>query len=300
MSHADFPMFSDTSQNIAQYWCEDNAFNISYLKEFYKPVGSRGFAIKYVTAGVECYTVGSEKHFVTAGSYLLINGERDASVEIESKQNVKGICISITPGTVADIVASLCGPDTPVPDPNLSRFFEKDHFPENQYHTSSTFLGKQLMAINREISGGDFSSTDVNKELFWNLAQHLVTDQTAVYQQFRSVRAVKSATRRDLFKRLSLGKIFIDNHFNDGIGIPEIANEVAMSDFHFFRLFKQVFGISPYQYILQKRLSQAHHLLKSGTPVSQVAFESDFSDVFAFSKAFKKHFGYPPSRLMRN
>jgi transcriptional regulator GlxA family with amidase domain len=78
--------------------------------------------------------------------------------------------------------------------------------------------------------------------------------------------------------------------------VPELASEVALSEFHFFRSFKQAFGLSPRQYLIQKRLERAACLLKAKRyTVSEIAFLTGFSDVFAFSKAFKKTYRSAPS-----
>jgi len=72
---------------------------------------------------------------------------------------------------------------------------------------------------------------------------------------------------------------------------------VGMSKFSFIRLFKLSFGLSPYQYIRQKRLFRAESLFQKGKPIFEVAHETCFADTPLFSKAFKLHFGYSPSRM---
>ena len=82
--------------------------------------------------------------------------------------------------------------------------------------------------------------------------------------------------------------------------IKEIADHCGMSEYHFFRLFKAVIGISPHQYLIRKRIENAHALLSDKShSVSDVAFLCGFADVFSFSKAFKKHTGTPPSLLLK-
>lgn len=78
--------------------------------------------------------------------------------------------------------------------------------------------------------------------------------------------------------------------------IADIAARAALSEFHFFRTFKQAFGISPHQYQIKCKLKKAAGLLKEGnTSIEDIAYDCGFSDVFTFSKTFKKHFNTPPS-----
>jgi transcriptional regulator GlxA family with amidase domain len=58
-----------------------------------------------------------------------------------------------------------------------------------------------------------------------------------------------------------------------------------------------VYGVSPYQYIKQKRMQLAQDLLqKHRMPLAHLAIEVGYSDIFAFSKAYKQYFGYAPSQ----
>jgi AraC-like DNA-binding protein len=64
-------------------------------------------------------------------------------------------------------------------------------------------------------------------------------------------------------------------------------------------LFKTTFGISPYQYVVQKRLVYARNCLQNGMIISDVAIKTGFADTPSFSKAFKKFFGIAPTKLQK-
>jgi len=86
-------------------------------------------------------------------------------------------------------------------------------------------------------------------------------------------------------------------HFLENPVIRTIAIESNMSEFHFFRCFKNVLGITPYQYLLEKRLQHSYSLLKQKELlISTIAKECGFPDVFTFSKAFKRKYGLSPSK----
>ena len=121
-------------------------------------------------------------------------------------------------------------------------------------------------------------------------------DHIPIYKQLQSVPSLRSATRKDLLRRITKGKEFIDAHYTKSISVLTVANESNISEYHFYRLFKTFYGISPKQYIVEKRLKYAISKLKKGnSTVTQIAIESGFSDIHAFSKSFKNHFGVSPS-----
>ncbi|PSK93943.1 helix-turn-helix transcriptional regulator [Taibaiella chishuiensis] len=289
------PLFYEKDQAILRFGNEANQLKVSSLSDFHRPVDSSGFAIKFVTEGCENYTINKQVFAVQAGSYLLLNGEKEARVAITSKENVKGICIHIATAVITEAIGSVVRPDTAWPDPALAAFFYTDHFLENQYQAAHTLLGRQLATLGSRIQKSQLSAGDIHNGLFFSLAETLIADQTAVFRQLQSVTALKTDTKRDLCRRLLRGREFIDASFTLPLSIAQIAREAAMSEFHFFRLFKGVFGISPHQYILTKRLEAARGLLRKHHAVGDAALACGFADIFAFSKAFKKHYGISPS-----
>ncbi len=291
------PRYLDSGQDILRFHHGANLLCISSINQFYKPVESTGFAIKYVSDGIERYTIEKEHFAIQTGFYLLMNGHKEGKVYVENQSNVKGICVSIDSSVIGQVIASHISADTAFPDADFGSFFDRNHYLTNQYQSHNTSLGNILKILDREIKNADFLGMHINDGLFYTLAQRLVEDQVPMYRQLQSVRSIKVQTRRDLYKRLWVGRRFIDAHFTKDVNVARIAQEAGMSDYHFFRLFKSVFGVSPYQYILQKRLEQALFFIKEGKSASETAFACGFSDVFSFSKSFKKRYGFPPSKI---
>ncbi|OGV39346.1 MAG: hypothetical protein A2020_08950 [Lentisphaerae bacterium GWF2_45_14] len=75
-----------------------------------------------------------------------------------------------------------------------------------------------------------------------------------------------------------------------------MAKKMKMSESSFTHLSKKNLGASPAKVLLSCRMERAAELLK-GTKMSvkEVSDSLAFEDQFHFSKAFRKHFGTPPS-----
>lgn len=93
---------------------------------------------------------------------------------------------------------------------------------------------------------------------------------------------------------------FIDSKQFRGLSNSIICRNAGMSVEHFQHLFKQVTGLSPKQYIINVRLTQARNLLiNSNLTIDEVAVETGFSNRYHFSKSFSAMFNVPPARFRK-
>ena len=120
------------------------------------------------------------------------------------------------------------------------------------------------------------------------------------HSALNGIKSVKISTKIETLQRLNKARDFMDEHFLQNPTMNEVARQGNMSTFHFFRSFKQAFGITPYKYLLHKRLEYSKTLLLKKIPAGEVAKFCAFADIFTFSKAFKKAYGIPPSVFVRN
>ena len=85
-----------------------------------------------------------------------------------------------------------------------------------------------------------------------------------------------------------------------------IAAECNMSEVYFRKLFTKHFGISPKQFIIDRRIQKAKQLLSEGMPsISAVSERCGFSNPYHFCRLFKEHTGVTPTdyrkeNLIRN
>ena len=78
--------------------------------------------------------------------------------------------------------------------------------------------------------------------------------------------------------------------------LEELSRHVNVSKFHLARLFRDAYGVPPLEYHTRLRMEHAKRLLSLGTmPVSAVAAQLGYASRQAFSRAFHRETGVPPS-----
>jgi AraC family transcriptional regulator len=78
--------------------------------------------------------------------------------------------------------------------------------------------------------------------------------------------------------------------------IADLAGDVAMSPYHFLRVFRAVVGMTPHQFILRTRLHDAAVRLRRSTqPVLDIALDSGFGDLSTFNRQFRSIMGMTPT-----
>jgi len=92
---------------------------------------------------------------------------------------------------------------------------------------------------------------------------------------------------------------YISDHLDDEVSLETLAGVAHYSPFHLQKVFKQIVGDSPKQYMIKLRLETAFHLLviHPQKSVQQISIESGFSSPAVFSRAIKGYFGHSPEQI---
>lgn len=93
---------------------------------------------------------------------------------------------------------------------------------------------------------------------------------------------------------------FIQNNFYNALQVKDVAEHLGINRSYLFTLFKKFIGHSPQEYIAYCKLSKACNLLDdTGYSMEKVAYSCGYDSQAVFTKAFKKHYGIPPSQYRK-
>ncbi|MBN8216230.1 MAG: helix-turn-helix transcriptional regulator [Spirochaetes bacterium] len=92
-----------------------------------------------------------------------------------------------------------------------------------------------------------------------------------------------------------LENLLIDNIHNPEFSVEKALKGMGRSRFHFMRVFKISTGLSPMQYLLERRVRYASNLLKTTSlTVEEIGRQAGFEDPYYFSRLFRKRAGASP------
>ena len=93
---------------------------------------------------------------------------------------------------------------------------------------------------------------------------------------------------------------YIDNNYQNDLLINDISNEFLITSSHIIRIFKKELGMTPYQYILNKRVNLAKELLSQNISITEVSLMCGFSDQSHLYKYFQQIFSITPKEYQKS
>ncbi len=169
-------------------------------------------------------------------------------------------------------------------DLNQKRIEILDHFSVQDPRIEH--IGLALLA---ELAARGPSGRFYGEGLATALAAHLISSYS------NTPRPLPELTRglpAPLLKRLVS---VIEDRLTEDLGLAELASEVGMSQSHFASLFRLSTGLSPHQYIVQRRVERAQSLLQSTTlSISDIAAAVGFYDQSHLTRHMRRILGITP------
>ena len=263
------------------------------------PEREGALSIKCAFDGQEVYQVEGRQMAVDETSYLILNsGQRYASY-IDSETPVESVCIHFEPGFARSLLRSLVArPERLLEDPAnaggaIPLFFER-LYPHDQIVSPVLFRIREALAVG--------SAEPVwLEEQFHLVMERLLAVHSHVLTEAERISVIRATTRLELYQRLYWAKEFMDANLGESLRLAQIAEAACLSPHHFLRLFKQLFHMTPHQYLTQCRLKMAQKLLrKTDLPVTDICLEVGFVSLSTFSYLFRRKHGVSPLQYRRD
>lgn len=244
-----------------------------------------------ITGGRAVHRVNGEEHPVQKGHVFVVNEN-----SVHGFKDVKNLEFFNIMYDVKSLLIS---------NPDLRKIsgFQSFFVLEPIYRKSSKYQNKMQLEdegisyVNnlldlayREYSGKSGGYKTATKSFFHILVVYLSREYIKIHDECSS-------------KILQLADVvvFMEEHFTQPLSIDILASKAYMSRRHFIRVFKEIYGTTPMEYVIILRLDYAAKLLSNkDLNVTQVALQSGFSDPNYFTRIFRKKYNITPSKYKVN
>lgn len=217
------------------------------------------------------------KHEMRPGEYFIL-GQRDVSeweIEAPAQEVFKTVSITYSETEI-----------TGVRDAGLSAavdtLFARGQHLHGRSPTILTAMAESLFSLSPE-KPFEFLRT---RNLAMNILLEAMSHQVQVVPD--QPHSDKKITER--------AESYIAQNLSVALKIDDVARHCRMSTSALKKVFSTVTGRSIGAVMKEKRMLRADQLLRQGVPISDVAQTFHYSAPEAFARAYRSHFGHPPSR----
>jgi AraC family transcriptional regulator len=252
-------------------------------------------SIKAILNGSEHYYLDRRRLCVTDETYLILNEGREYASVLEAPQDATSFCIFFRPG-MADEVAGSSRMDTMQaldagPNPERQPVEFAEHLRRHDKSVSPV-----LHYIRRHVQLG-LDDAGWYDEQFEYLLARMLRSEGDVSRLPERVDCIRSAKRRELVRRLCWSTDYMHSNLHKELSLTDIARAAHLSNYHYLRLFRQVYQMTPMTYLRLQRTQRALALLNSTSlGVQEIADQVGFSRLSLWRNV-KRMIGEGPLRM---
>ncbi len=234
------------------------------------------------------YTTGNSTLKVNEDTFIISNEEQHYGIDIHSPQVTETFNIHFSTKMLRHLYPVLTLKEEELLD-QVDIEKGEVNFYNKLYWKDEVFRGT-VKSIQYYQSIGELDDI-MTEQLLSDLLSHLYQKQISTQKNINTASVVKKSTKEEILARLANATDYIHSHYQERILLDQLAIVACLSKYHFLRLFKQVYRMTPYQYISNIRLDKASQLL--GTThmnIGSIALQVGYDNISTFSRAFKRRY----------
>ncbi|UYF98874.1 AraC family transcriptional regulator [Halomonas sp. GD1P12] len=236
------------------------------------------YAFGVTLAGRQDFFSGGQFHKSPPGNVILFNPEEVHDGQPGGEDTLDYLMLYVHPEQVAPLYAEVLG-----------------HESKTAFHSPNTLiqdarLRGDILELARLITQGRGSCIDQESALYRMVERTVQLGGTST--------PLPRLTRPEAL--LVRAKAYIHAHLERDMSLDEISQAAHLSKYHFLRLFRQRYGITPHQYVINCRINAARTALAAGADTTEVALRFGFADASHFNRRFKRIYGMTPSQYRRD
>lgn len=139
-----------------------------------------------------------------------------------------------------------------------------------------------------------------DKKIGYELICHNILEVLLIYIARNYQIGITSSHASHMPKECAFAKRYLDSNYSQTITLESLAEAAHINKYYLAHTFTNFLGISPINYLIQKRLEVSKELLNSTNhSIAQIASSAGFSSQSYFSQIFKKMTGLTPNQYRK-
>ncbi|HLO16431.1 MAG TPA: AraC family transcriptional regulator [Anaerolineales bacterium] len=244
-----------------------------YIQHAYPRHSHDYYVISLIERGHQSFTHKGTKYLTPPGGVILINPGAAHTGEAADEHGFELRSLYPSTALMESIAFELTGRHQILP-------FFKDVRIDQRWATNT------VLSLHQAISQGA-SILESESRILGALAQ-LVKRYADITTTEKPLGEEKKAVQQS--------RLYIEDHFAEGITLNQLAQHVALSPYYFLRVFRAEVGMPPYAYLESVRIRHAQGLIETGKSLVEVAIEVGFSSQSQLTRHFKKIIGATPGQ----
>lgn len=268
------------------------------LEETYDHVSR--LSIRCNLTGEQYYNAGGNDFLVKPNNYLVVNQGQHYKTSFDSPTEQEVLLVAFQPSFAQGVFHSLVANDEKLlNDPfytgeGVPNFFEQTYNMDDK-------IQRIFQRLRRIIDLEEDGKKDIDLDtLYGDLLTRLIYLRSGISSDIEGLKHRRQSTRVELYRRLNIARDYMLANLSQKVTVEQAAKAACLSEHHFKREFKYLFGLSPHQYLLSARMLRAKELLRENRDeIKAVALHAGFENESSFIRQFKQMNGTTPARYRR-
>ncbi len=255
------------------------------------------YVIKFVISGSEKCIVNSRAMSIFPDSFTVINAGTDYCSLIDSISPVHTLTLYLDTKFVEDFNRCFSLDHEDLLAHTESK--DKPRFMETLYPLVGN-LNYNIAHLKKQIDNGIEDEMLLNEYLHHCLIGYYQIYTQEIDNKYQRLSFLKTKTKKEIFRRLLLAKEYLHSNSDKEVKLEDLAKYCCLSTNHLLRTFKEAFGKSPWQYLIQLRLDRAKSFLRTTDyPLSEIICLVGFESLSSFVRLFKTSVGITPFKYKK-
>jgi AraC-like DNA-binding protein len=268
-------------------WGRESAVISARTRHAEYPEFKQLLSVKAAWGGAEAYFIDRQRIAVDDDTFLILNAGRTYASSLRAHEPVDSFAVFFRRGLIESVQRALTNSTERLLDDPWQEGRGHIEFSEH-LRAHDRLVTPILRHIKSHVDAGLSDELWLEEQLQF-LAQRLLRLHYRELHRRASGPSKRAATRREMERRLGIAVNFIHTHYQEPIGLEEIATAAHLSPHHFLRAFKAAHGVTPSTFLNRKRIRAAQRLIAcSSWSLTRIAYETGFGSRTSLYRALRR------------